>query len=72
MGYGAAGADFADFSKNSLNPVPVQKRQSTAALQNLAVTMRSISRLAFWSATVLRRFPRSAGGFKLITIKGAG
>jgi len=33
------------------------KRQSTAALQNVAVIFALIFRLAFWSAAVLRRFP---------------
>jgi hypothetical protein len=35
----------------------IEKRRSSAALQNVAATSTHISRLAFWSAPVLQRFP---------------
>ena len=39
-----------------LSRAPVRKRQSTAALQNLAANPNEHCALAFWSAAVLRRF----------------
>jgi hypothetical protein len=39
----------------------IQKRQSTAALQNVADIARAFQALAFWSAALQRRFlPRLA------------
>ena len=45
-----------------------QKRQNTAAVQNVAAIPDQVISLAFWSAAVLRRFPWQHESASLVTL----